>query len=119
MKLKITNISNSETLQDLIRFTSASLTSIQSLLNGNLSFSDNINGKVDLLNNVNVVMITAKFNAPGSAGFPHSLGSVPRGYINAGQSNVLQIISDGSQPNTASTIYLNAGSTGTVKVMVF
>lgn len=120
MKLQIPlTISNSSTIQELVRFTANSLGKIQSVLNGNITFSENISGKADLINNVNTQILTFTFNAPGTQGQPHSLGYVPRGYIPIGCSNILMTIRSGTQATTENTLYLTAGSTGTLKVLVF
>lgn len=113
------SMQNAKTLQDLQRFLSNILGKIQTIINGNISFGDNIAGKADLLDNVNTQILTFNFIAPGNQGQPHSLGYVPRGYLPAGCSNILMTLASGAQPNTANTIYLRAGSTGTVKVLVF
>lgn len=119
MKLKFpVSISNSSTLEELIRFTSVALERLQTIINGNINYGDNIAGKADLLNNVNVQVITIVFPSATTVAAAHTLGSVPRGYIKAGASAAMSL-SNGNQPNTASTIYIASSAAGTAKVMVF
>ena len=52
-------------------------------------------------------------------GMPHNLGRIPRGYMQTSSTNPILSLKNASTPNTANTLYLQAGSTGTVSVLVF
>lgn len=105
-----TTISNSSSLQEIIRFASTSLEKIQSIINGNVDLIDNGN---NVLVNVTLNKINTDF------GVSHSLGRVPRGFILVGSDNPILSLANGKTPNSSSTLYLQSGSTGTVTVMVF
>lgn len=111
MKLQFPlNVSNASSLQDLIRFTSNSLTKIQAIINGN----------VDIIENGGNELLSFSFTKINSdVGVAHSLGRVPRGYINVGSNNSALGLANGATPNSTDTLYLRAGSTGMVTVMVF
>ena len=111
MRLQIPfTLSNSATLQEIIRFASISISKIQTIVNGN----------VDLIDNGANQILSFSFSKAGfDVGVAHSLGTVPRGYIQIGSSNTALTLANGATPNSTSTLYLQAGSTGTATVMVF
>lgn len=102
--------SNSENFSDLTRYVSVALDKLQNTLNGNVDLIDN--GANDHLsftfNKINV-----------DVGVPHTLGRIPRGYMQTSSTNHVLSLQNGKQANTAQTLYLQAGSTGIVNVLVF
>lgn len=102
--------SNLKTVEDLARFVSNSLEKVQSTLNGN----------VDLLDNGANDHVTVSFSQINKdVGVAHKLGRVPRGYTQTSSTNHVLSLQNGSNSNTDQTLYLQAGSTGTVTVLVF
>lgn len=111
MKLQFPQtVSNSTTVSQLSQFVSNALGKIQSTLNGNVDLLDN--GAND-----HVTFNFTKINV--DVGVSHNLGRVPRGYMQTGSSNHVLSLQNGKTANTTETIYLQAGSTGTVNVLVF
>lgn len=114
MRLQIPqSISNSATIQDLVRFATKSLNSIQNIINGNVSLVDNCSTQILTFN-------FTKINS--DVGVSHGLGSIPIGFIVVG-GNTLTAVIPGKASNTASTFYLQAGflpaATSSVQIMVF
>lgn len=103
------SVSNSSTLQEMIRFTSNALDKIQAI----------INGKIDLIDNGNNQILTFAFTKTGiDLGVAHNLGTVPRGFINIG-SSVAMTLTSGKTASTSTILYLQTSAVGTVKVLVF
>lgn len=111
MKLpSVQSIANIGTTQDLSRFVSGALSRINNVLNGN----------VDLLNNGSNDHVSFTFTKINTdVGVAHSLGKIPRGYTSTNSNNHLLSLQNGKTPWTTTTLYLQAGSTGTVTVLVF
>ena len=110
--MKITNFQNIQNVTDLpsmVRYTSIDLSLILAVINGNVDLVDN--GSTDLLT---VTFPKANTSYP----FTHNLGRLPQGFLNAGM-NFSAAVFNGVQANTIAQIYLQAGSTGTGKVLVF
>ena len=112
----IQSASNVKTIEDLTRFVSNSLEKVQSTLNGNVDLLEN--GAND---HINFTFPTIPVGATLTAdvGVRHSLGRIPRGYTKTSSSNTILSLQNGATANTATTLYLRAGSTGTVTVLVF
>ena len=119
MKLQLPfNTQSISTIAQLASYVSSNFQKIQAVLNGNFSFGDNIPAKVDLLNNCATSLITITFKSATTVGVAHTLGAVPRGYIQVG-STVAASLSAGNQANTTTTIYLASSAAATMKVLVF
>ena len=109
MKLKVFNLFNLKTLDELARFVSIMMNDVIRVINGELSFQDNLNTRfVD-------VSFTA---ADTEVGVEHGLGRVPTGYF-AVKSNAATSVYDSGSTNTATTIYLKASAISEVKLIVF
>lgn len=117
MKLQFPqSISNIKTVEELARFVSNSLEKVQSTLNGNVDMLEN--GANDHIN-FTFPNFPAGATLTADVGVAHNLGRVPRGYTKTSSSNSILSLQNGANPNTATTLYLRAGSTGTVTVLVF
>lgn len=121
MKLQFPfNVQNAKTFEDLIKYAAANFLKIQGVINANLDLTSNFSTpKIDPINNMSWQLITCTFSGAGTFGFAHSLGNIPRGFINCGSSSTTFTLASGKQPNTTSSIYLNANGAGTAKVLVF
>lgn len=109
MKLQLPEISQIETLTDFKRFVSIITSSIQSVINGNLSLGDNMS----------LQFITVEFNASGTQVVSsHGLKRVPAGYIAVGMSAPC-IVYDGSTTNTTDQIYLKANAASIVRLLIY
>lgn len=95
--------------EEAARFTTLALTNIVEQINGNLSFVENLNGKL-------LSMAFTSSNADTAA--IHGLGRAPSGYLVFTRSASM-IVYDGAQSNTASVIYLRASAVGSINVYVF
>lgn len=111
MKLQIPQtVSNSSTLEDIIRFSANCIDKIKTIINGN----------VDLIENGNNQLVDFTFTKINiEVGVPHGLGRTPRGFVNVGSNNTALVLAKGATDSTSNTLYVQAGSTGTVTVMVF
>ncbi len=109
MKLKtVQTLSNIDTLEELVQFTSIGFDDIAGLLNGKLDFD-----------NLSTTTIEATFSAANAEiTFDHKLGRAPLGYIVKGLSAAL-IVYDGMNSATADKIYLKASATGTARLILF
>ena len=86
------------------------LQQILTILTGNIGFLDNCSTQ---LLNVNFPKVGVTYQ------FPHTLGRVPSGFLNAGMS-ASSVVYNGNQANTVTSIYLQANNaTGSGKVLVF
>lgn len=110
--MKITNfqsIQNVLDLQSLVRYTNIDLNLMLAVINGN----------VDLVDNCSTQLLSVTFLKPNTSyPFNHNLGRVPQGFLNAGM-NFSAAIFNGANANTTGQIYLQAGSTGMGKILVF
>ena len=104
------NIANLKTVEELAQYVSSSLGKIHATLNGNVDLLENSA-------NAHLTFVFTKINTDYA--MPHGLGVVPRGYMQSSSTNSALSLQNGSKPNTATTIFLQAGSTGTVSVVVF
>lgn len=91
------------------RFVSQLLTSITSVINGELDFTDNI--KCSIVQATFVVVDT-------DVGITHTLGRTPVGYFVIGALAATNIY-DGLQPKTDQLIYLRSSVVTTVRLLVF
>lgn len=95
--------------QDMPRFTAIFLAQVVEALNGNLSFSDNLNAK----------LLTVTFTAANAdVATIHGLGRVPAGYFVVGRTAAM-IVYDGSSTNTSSLLYLRSSVAGTARIWVY
>lgn len=94
---------------DITRFVSAFLTQIQDIVNGNLSFGDNIKAQV----------VSANFTAANAQiQIGHTLGKAPIGYILVG-SSVAMSLYNGTSANTDQLLYISSTAVGSASVLVF
>ena len=104
-----TDLGEVQTIEELKRFVSIALTDHARILNGMISFSDNLQPN----------LISATFLAANTeTSFPHNLGKVPRGYIPVSLSANM-VVYDGSTKNDSNRFYLKANATGVAKLWVF
>lgn len=103
------SISNLQTDEDLVRFSSQIFDQLQQMFDGNIGFTDNC--KTTL---VPVVFGKANFQQAVT----HALKFIPTGYIQCGAS-VPGIIFDGLGGKNSEFIYLQASVAGTYKVLIF
>ena len=109
MKVPNTTISNLTTVDEIQRYTAISLGSIINVINGNLTFGENLSGSFN----------SATFTGAGQEqGISHGLKRVPQGYIVVGRSTGITIY-NGENANTVSTLYLRSTGVGTISVFVF
>lgn len=81
--------------------------------------TETINGKLDFATNFNAVTVTLTFpTANANTTFSHSLGRVPVGYAQVGQSTAL-VVYDGIVANTGSVLNLRTSAAGTVKLLIY
>lgn len=108
-KLKIPDVCNVETLEDIIRFTAICLLQIQDVVNGNISFKDNCD----------TAILSANFTvANQDLQLTHGLKRVPIGYILVGASTPMSLY-NGATPSTVTDIYLKSNAIGSGTVLVF
>lgn len=110
MKITATpDISNLQTLDDTTRYVSQCLTQIVSVLNANVTFSDNFKA----------TQISVNFTAANAEqAISHSLGKVPSGYFLVGASVALNLY-NGTSDNTDSKIYIKSSAIGTAAIIIF
>jgi hypothetical protein len=110
MKLKAPQtVSNVESWQDLQRFSDQYFTATTDLLNGNLTFVDNID----------VSIVTFNFLAANTTyQVTHTLERIPTGYLVIKKAASTDVY-DGVGTNTGSAIFLRSTVATQVTVMVF
>lgn len=105
----ILTLSNVQTLEDLIRYSSQNFDQVVSAINGNLTMVDNIDVKI----------ILCKFTSANvQQSFQHGLGRIPTGYIPIGKTVSVDVYS-GKNLNTSELIYLQATAITSVSMLVF
>ncbi len=111
MKLTLPrNVSNLNDVEQLGRYVQVAFDDIQSVINGNIEFNQNIGAK-----QIDCSFLTA--NADFT--FSHGLGRIPQGFFVVGLS-VASIIYNGAAKNTTDLIYLRASvAPVNAKVMVY
>ena len=103
------NLSNTKTVEDVSRYYSIVLDEIKGIINGNVSFAENIQCS----------RITATFVSAGAEIIVnHALGLAPTGYFVVGRDAAITVY-DGTTPWTDKYISLRAGGAGTATVLVF
>lgn len=109
MKIQtVLSLSNIKTLEDLVRYTSQFSDATVSIVNGRLDFSNFFAQTVSVTFSV--------VNA--TVGVPHTLGKIPTGYIDSGKTTAIMVF-DGNQPNTSTTLFVQASGAGTARLLVF
>lgn len=103
-----TNIADAKDSPDFARFLSVFAQEVESIVNGNISFGENI--KCDIISCVFGVADT-------NTNFGHKLGRIPLGYIPIASTSSARLY-NGTVPNTKDTIYLRSSSAGTMTVVV-
>ena len=103
-------ISNTETLEDLRKFTDQIISQLVSVVNGKIDFDDNLDTSI----------VTFTFPAANTTySVSHSLDRQPIGYSIIGK-NISTDIYDGVGSSTEKAIFLRSSvANATVKVMVF
>lgn len=86
--------------QDLMRFTTQSLTNFSQILAGNVGFSDNIFCQI----------VTGVTLTTSQVAIEHTLGRTPIGYLVL-QRDAAQVVYNGTSRWNKTTIYLRAGGT--------
>ena len=95
--------------EDFNRFVSEMIASIATVINGEISFTDNFKASI-----VNVTFGSA--NAQQAV--KHSLGKVPIGFINIG-SNASASLYRGTSPSTTQAIFLQSTVATSMTILVF
>jgi len=103
-----TTLSNLRTVEDISRYYSIIVDQLESILNGGIGFSDNLQSSIS-----SVVFSTANSEVI----VPHGLKVAPLGYVILTRSAAL-VVYDGSTEWTTEFISLKASASGTAKVMV-
>lgn len=79
-----------------------------------------LNGNVDLIENGSNDHVSATFTKINSdVAIAHTLQRIPRGYMQSHSTNSVLSLQNGKTAWTATTLYLQAGSTGTVGLVIF
>lgn len=110
--MKITDFKSLQNVTDLaslVRYSNIDMNLILAVINGNVDFVDNCSTQL---------LPVSFLKANTTYAFAHNLGRVPQGFLPAGM-NSNNFVFNGKNNNTISQIYLQAGSTGTGKVLVF
>lgn len=111
MRVKLPIDISNLTVEDpqFISFLSQIINAMVTILNGDISFSDNFRGRI-----VNVV-----FNAANTQqAINHSLNKIPTGYLNIGSKAATQLY-NGVTASTTQTIWLQSTAATTVNVLIF
>lgn len=110
MKIKVPqSISNTESLEDLRKFTAQTIETIVTEVNGRLIFGENVRGQ----------FLSVAFAAPNvQVSVEHRLGQMPVGFVQTGADAGL-VVYNGSVTNTASIAYFRATAAGTASVFLF
>jgi len=103
------SVSNIVDLAGLKRYASQMFDAILLVINGNISFGDNIQSTT----------LPVDFNkANTDIQVGHNLGRAPNGYIVVGRSASMTVY-DGAQAADADNLYLRSSATGTARILVF
>lgn len=103
------SVSNVTTFEDLRKWTDFSLSDISDILNGHVSFNDNIDAKI-----ASAVFSSANTDTQ----ITHGLNRIPIGYIDI-KKNATISFKDGNAAWTTTTIYLQASGSGSATFLVF
>lgn len=102
-----TDVSNLKDIEQLKRFVSIALNEFKDIVNGNLTFGENIKTKL-----LNVTFSGVE------ASVSHGLGFVPNGYIIVGKSGDFNVY-NGTTAWTTTNLFLLASGNGSAKILVF
>lgn len=109
MRVDEKDLSQIKDSEDLQRFTSIVVKDLVTVINGKVSFTDNIDAKIS----------SVTFAGAGSeVSVSHGLGRVPNGYIVAKNSSGITVF-DGGTANSATTLFVQATGGGVVSLIVF
>lgn len=101
------DVSNLPDLDQVKRFATIVLREITDVLNGQITFVDNIRQEIH----------SVTFDAADTdVSVSHGLGRVPTGVVVLGLTAAM-IVYDGSTGNTVDAVYLRSSATGTARVM--
>lgn len=103
------NISNTKSWEELRKWTSILFDNFQGVVNGRLSFLDNM-----FVSAVDVTFLAANTDTPVT----HTLKVIPVGYFIVRASGAVNVY-DGVQAWDTDQIFLRADATETVKVLVY
>lgn len=110
MKIKASpQTSNLDDSDEFRRYVSIFLQEATAVINGHISFADNMDG-----NSISVVFPSAN----SQVAIEHRLGRVPDGYVVTKKSAGVSVY-DGSSNNTSSTIFLKSTGAATVTLFIF
>lgn len=110
MKIKVPqSISNTESLEDLRKFTSQVLDQVITAINGKIALNENLDSAI----------VNVEFNgANQTTAVKHTLGRVATNYILVGSSAAMDLF-DGNRNNEENVIYIQSNAAGTARVLVF
>lgn len=110
MKVKTTqDVSNVDSLEDLVRYTGKVFGDILT----------EFNGRVDFLDNCRTSLVSFTFTTANlEYSIPHTLSRVPQGYILVGASVAMSLY-NGTSANTTSAIFLKSNAIGTASILIF
>lgn len=110
MKLKtVQTLINVQSWEELRRYTEIFRNDVVSLLNGNVSLTDN----------ARTALVTVTFpGASSTQAVEHDLGFTPSGYLVAGKTAAIQVF-DGTGTNDERFLYVQASGAGTARLLVF
>lgn len=109
MKLKsIQDIANVGSWEDLRRFTAQFIRDISEVINGNITFGENITSQI----------IQVSFTGAQTIQVPHSLGRVPTGYLVIGRNANVNIF-DGGPSSTTQTLSVQSSGAVNASILVF
>lgn len=110
MKIKVPqSVSNTETFEDLRKYSAQVLDQLVTAVNGKISLSENLDSAI----------VTVTFNgANQTVAAQHTLGRVATNYILVGSSVAMDIF-DGNKDNENNVLYIQSNAAGTARVMVF
>lgn len=102
-------VSNTQTLEELRRYSSQVFDLIVDTINGRISLSDNIQATIK----------SVTFSGSGvTVSVDHGLGITPSGYFVVGSSTGI-IVFDGNKDSNGSQVYVQATGAGTAKILIF
>lgn len=110
MKIKVPqSISNSESFEEMRKFTSQILDQVITAINGKISLNENLDSAI-------VSVEFASANATVAA--KHTLGRVANNYILVGASVAMDLY-DSATKNEENVLYLQSNAAGTARVLIF
>jgi len=110
MKIKVPqNITNSETLEDLRKYTGQILDQVVIAINGKISLNENLDSAI-----LSVEFPSANLTIAAK----HTLGRVATNYILVGSSAPMSLF-DSATKNEENVLYVQSSAAGTARVLVF